>query len=175
MNEAQPTSKVRPKKWLFGCLWLFVSFCLLNLAWCYYNPNNRFPPAALSALRSDPEAVFYSIDPWPEPESGDPTLRFHGHKIVGQTRLLNQADRDTIVDHIQSATHGAWVHSACFDPRHAFSAHGPDGIYDFLLCFQCGQARVIHPDGSYKWVDLNGNSHFLNDYLTAHGVALPSR
>lgn len=173
MSELQPTTNDHPKKRRFGCLWLFVGFCLIGLAWCRYTPLNRFPSDALSALRSDPEAVFYSIDPWPETD--DQTSGFHGHQIVGQIRLASSSDRDAFVDRITAATQGALDHAACFDPRHAFRAHGASGVFDFLLCFQCGRAEVYHPDGRSEMILITGGPDFFNDYLKAHGVSLPSR
>lgn len=173
MIESQQPTNEHPKKRRFGCLWLFVGFCLFSLAWCSYTPLNRFPADALAALRSDPEAVFYSVDP--SPEIDDQTSRFHGYPIVGQIRLASSSDRAAIVDRMAVATHGAWDRAACFDPRHAFRALGAKGVFDFLLCFQCGQAQVYHPDGRSEMILITGSPDFFDDYLKAHEVSLPSR
>lgn len=170
MSEPQISDSPPPKKRRFGCLWVFGAFCLLCLGWCQFTPLNRFSSASLRALRSDPEATFFSIEPWP----GDDQMQgFRGYQIVGQYRLAMQGDRDAIANMIASATHGAWDRAACFDPRHAFRARGSDGIYDFLLCFECGQAIVYRPDGQSESVLITGRPDFLNDYLRAHSVALP--
>jgi hypothetical protein len=170
MTESQISSSQPSKKRRHGCLLFFAAFCLLCLGWCHFTPLNRFSSASLRALRSDPDAVFYSIEPWP---SENEQQGFRGHMIVGQHRLAIESDRDAVADMIASATHGAWDSAACFDPRHAFRARGSDGIYDFLLCFECGQAIVYRPDGKSESVLITGRADFLNDYLRAHSVALP--
>jgi hypothetical protein len=170
MSEQQTSDSPPPSKRRFGCIWVFVAFCLLGLGWCHYTPLNRFSSASLRALRSDSEAVFYSIEPWPEENLKQ---GFRGHQIVGQYRLAAQSDRDAIADMISGATHGAWDAAACFDPRHAFRARGSDGIYDFLLCFQCGEAVVYRPDGKTDSIFITGKADFLNDFLRSHAVPLP--
>lgn len=173
MSESPELTHEHPKKRRFGCLWLLLGFCCLNLAWCHYNPLNRFPDTALAALRSDPQAIFYSLDP--HERTNDKTSGFHVYQIVGQTALTHASEREALVDRIAASTHGAWNPSACFDPRHAFRAHAASGIFDFLLCFKCGRAQIHHPDGRQEMIFINHDSEFLDEYLTAHGVSLPTR
>ena len=153
---------------------LGTGFCMFVVVGLVYPLlMNSFPADALAALRGDPDAVFYSIDPMPG--QGDPTTGFRGHKIVGEIRLTNPADREAIADRIAASAHGAWERAGCFDPRHAFHARGTSGAYDFLVCFQCGQADVYHPNGRTETIRITGSPDFFNEFLTAHGVSLPSR
>jgi len=170
MSEDHSNDSHPPRRRRFGCLWAGGAFCLIVLGWCHYTPLNRFSSASLAALRSDSEAVFYSIEPWPD---DDPMKGFHGHEIVGQKRVDDTDIRESFADFIATSTHGAWDRAACFDPRHAFRARGSDGVYDFLLCFQCGQAVVYSPDGRREWVLIVGKPDLLNDYLRQHSIPRP--
>jgi hypothetical protein len=170
--EASTDNKTSPAKWgCGGCLVLLVAF--IGFAWTmlHFTPWNRFPEGALEALRQDPGAIFYSL----EPGSGDKPEGFQGYEIVGQITLNDASDRNEIVERLAAATIGAWdAGAACFDPRHGFRAHGPGGTTDFLLCFECGKAVVYFPDGSSEWIGMTGKGDFFNDYLKGHNVALPS-
>ena len=136
MSARQSWNGYSPKKRRLAGLWVFVVLCLLGalgFAWLRFTPLNRFSAASLRALRSDPEAVFYSIEPWSEANGQQ---GFRGHHIVGQHRLAVQGEREAIAGWIAAAARGAWDRAACFNPRHGFRARGPEGTYDFLLCFE---------------------------------------
>ena len=173
MSARQSWNGYSPKKRRLAGLWVFVVLCLLGalgFAWLRFTPLNRFSAASLRALRSDPEAVFYSIEPWSEANGQQ---GFRGHHIVGQHRLAVQGEREAIAGWIAAAARGAWDRAACFNPRHGFRARGPEGTYDFLLCFECGQAVVHGPEGRSELVLITGRPDFLDGYLRAHSVALP--
>jgi len=62
---------------------------------------------------------------------------------------------------------------ACFEPRHGFKMTGPDGTYEFLLCFQCLQAHVYLADGSFRRLAIHGGGEALNHFLVTHHIPLP--
>lgn len=162
----------RPKRGCRGCLTVVGVVVVLLLGWCHYTPNNRFPAAALNAVAHDPKGIFYSLAPRDYATGEQGIGEFRGVTVLGQTTLTDRADREAIVDAIAAASRGAWDHAACFDPRHGFRAVSAEGTYDFLLCFACGGAQVFLPDGSTKWVLIQGDVDFFNRYLSEHGVPL---
>jgi len=175
MSDAIPVPTPPPrrkKRW--GCLTLLALVCLLGLAWCHYTPLNRFPKELLTALQQDSEAIFYSLDPhpWLSSASHSDSTSFQGNAVFGQTRLDNAEDRSAMAALLEAATHGAWDYSACFYPRHGFRIHSPSGVYDLVLCFECGKAAVHAPDGRIKYVKIAGKPDFLNAYLRARSIPL---
>lgn len=161
----------RKKRW--GCLTLLALVCLLGLAWCHHTPLNRFPKEVITALQQDSEAILYSLDYRFDSARFSSATGFHGNAIFGQTRLDNAEDRRAMAALLEAATHGAWDYSACFYPRHGFRIHSPSGVYDLVLCFECGKAAVHAPDGRIKYVRIAGKPDFLNAYLRARSILQP--
>lgn len=160
------------KRGCCGCLIIAVVLVVMQLGWCCYTPNNRFPSSALNAVANDPEGIFYSLEPrdYTTGERGIGT--FNEFVVLGKTTLADPADRDAVVHAIAAATYGAWNHAACFEPRHGFRATSAEGTYDFLLCFACGHAYVHLPDGGKEKVLIQGTGDFFNRYLSEHGIPL---
>lgn len=128
--------------------------------------KDRFPVAAIQALRNDPNAVFYALDP--EPTAQDARESIERYRILGQVVLSAAADREQLASAVAAASAGAWeTGMACFHPRHAFRASGRKGKYEMLLCFECGKAVVMHPDGREQKVPILDRPHEFNLYLRA--------
>lgn len=154
---------------------IVVVLVALQLCWCYYTPNNRFPSVALDAVAHDPGTIFYSLEPESRFEDNEGKETFHGYVVLGKTTLADRADRNAMVHAIAAATYGAWDEFACFDPRHGFRATRPEGTYEFLLCFACNHAAVHLPDGSKHKVLIQGTGEFFNRYLSEHSIPLSKR
>ncbi|OAI58016.1 hypothetical protein AYO49_01540 [Verrucomicrobiaceae bacterium SCGC AG-212-N21] len=144
------------------------------MGWCSFRQGEPFPPEALAALENDPNAVLYSIDPWPE-EDADESVGLRGHKIMGQMVLSSAEDRKFFARALDRATRGAFEGAACFDPRHAFRATGPAGTYEFFVCFACGRTRVRMPDGNWLPFVISGDSKVFNRFLKEHNIPLAER
>jgi len=160
-----------------GCIFALAVLAILiaiAAACIIYTPHNRFPSAALEALTADKNAVIYSLRPMGPSnlKDNDRPGFFRGHEIIGQTQVSSSEDRALFAGELARSTQGRWDAAACFDPRHAFRASGPSGTFDFLLCYQCGRALVIGPDGRVKQILMGGKPDALNQYLTRHGIAL---
>lgn len=164
-------SKARWARW--GCLTLLAIIVIFPLSWCHFTPGNRFPEEVLKALRDDPAATFYSIEPWPDREHQ--ASGFQGHEIAGKIVLQSSADREFLARALHRSTLGAWDRMACFDPRHAFRVTGEAGAYELLLCFDCGQASVLMPDGSRRNVLIRDGVDTFNEFLKSHGIPLPKQ
>lgn len=163
-----------PRKKSNGCIIALAVLAILIAiasAWIIYTPHNRYPAAGLEALRTDKNAVIYSLRPR-GPSNEDISGTFHGHGIIGQATLSSAVDRALFADGLAVSTKGVWDAAACFDPHHGFRATGPSGTFDFVLCYGCGRAQVYHPDGHLEEILFHGRPEALNEYLTRHGIAL---
>ena len=168
---AYPAKKPRG---CLGCLGIVLMLILMLVLLLYFNPSNRFPAPALEALRSDPKALIYSLDPSELPRTEPATTpAFHHFRILGETTLGEQEERNLCAHELQHATHWAWEEEACFMPRHGFRVTGPEGVYDFVVCFACGQAEVYLNGETIRHVRIQGRSEALNRLLKAHQVPLP--
>jgi hypothetical protein len=155
-----------------GCIALLAAVVLLAFGWCHYTPFNRFEPAALAAIRDDAQAVIYALDPM---GGIDENRGFHGYDILGQATIEDEAQRREIADRLAEATHGAWDEASCFMPRHGLRAQGRDGVFDFVICFECGKTFVYHSGGDFKNVRIWASPDFLNKCLRDRGIELPNR
>lgn len=135
-----------------------------------YTPFNYFPAEVVEALRTDPEATLFSIDPLSNPEESKGGLR--NHFIHGKVALGTAQDRNALTNVLTESTRGAWEGAVCFNPRHALRATGPKGTYDLLICFECGRARVYHPDGRTQMVFIRASADEYDSYLKARSIPL---
>jgi hypothetical protein len=185
MNETKSHHRkslmAQPPWWL--CL-LIVLIAVGYVLW-QHTPSNRFPSAALQALRQDDHAVLYSLEPNQEMNPDSPRELLHRYPVLGKTELSSARDREMLETLLEDSTHGVRDAAACFEPRHALRIKGPQGTYDLLLCYSCGHARVYLPDGTEQNLliknklsentqdDARSALKVLNTYLVHHGIPLP--
>lgn len=159
-----------------GCTTMLVVGLLLLIAGLVeyrYTPFNYFPSEVVEALREDPEATLFSIDPYSD--ASDPQDSLRNHHIYGKTVLGTAEDRDTLVNVLTESTRGAWEGAACFDPRHALRVTGPKGTYDLIICFGCGRVHVYHPDGRKQLVLIRASAEKYDNFLKSRNIPLSER
>jgi hypothetical protein len=122
------------------------------------------------------EMALFSIDPEMKSEeirkSKEGSL-FHDYIVLGSTNIINRNDQYKIAEDIKNAvnsSHGAFL---CFDPRHGVRVSDGKVVYDFLICFECGEMKVYSSDGSVESVMIGGSKDVLNEILIKAKVPLP--
>ena len=79
--------------------------------------------------------------------------RFHGFPILGKVGALSEAEllrvREALVETLRPVQEDR-APSLCFFPRHGICVENPGVHVDILLCFECGEARIIcrKPEGT---------------------------
>lgn len=84
--------------------------------------------------------------------------------VYDQTVVSDAVGKEELIEAIRQALNptGMMTVASCFDPHHAVST--ADGETSLLLCFECGQAKVITPRGD-RMVPINRNMKPLFDSL----------
>jgi hypothetical protein len=107
-----------------------------------------FPPAVLAILEAPDAAEVMTIDPEPVEEECPGLL--HGYPVRGTVRVPTPVRRRQVGQALIAANRSGHGWAACFDP-HYFDPHyavrlsrGGRGA-DFLICFACGNVRVVGP------------------------------
>jgi hypothetical protein len=77
-------------------------------------------------------------------ENSDPTNGFQGWTVLGKTAISQATVRKKLVDALAAGLEGQeGVPAWCFEPRHAIRVVHGGRVLDFLICFQCWDARVL--------------------------------
>ncbi len=100
----------------------------------------------LNSLRQAPEMSVYLIRPIPNPENPN---NFHGYPIVGKVEFVSSESRQAIVECLSEAIDFGYSQQACFVPHHAIRACIEGKNHDFVICFECCEARE-YVDGATK-------------------------
>lgn len=157
--------------------WLLVAGICGFMIQMFLTPFNRFPDPVLKVFREAEKVEVLTLDPRGESSddksanASDPS-RFHGFGIVDRTVVSSAADREKLAAMLNEATWGAWKVAACFYPRHAFRVHHASGVWDILLCFQCGQARIHRPDGVLEGTSIGDRPDAMNACFRDLGLKL---
>lgn len=112
---------------------------------------SQFTNAVLWLLEAPDQMEVLSLSPWhPNDEDEDAEVPsgpgfLYGHRIRGTARVPT-ADRRTAVARVLVASNhegNGWA--LCFDPHYAVRVSRGNLSAVFLICFWCGNARVIGP------------------------------
>ena len=129
---------------------------------------------ALKALLDAKKGVIYSLEPTEEPKAGDPT--FHTYKVLGHAELNPQqmaTAMNVFVVALARSGGATNVGVLCrIQPRHALSIVAGGHIYDYLLCFQCGQLEVFVDNTDIGIVTAGRSPEVLNNLLTSLKIPL---
>ncbi|MES2790775.1 MAG: hypothetical protein V4719_14280 [Planctomycetota bacterium] len=118
--------------------------------------------------------VFYSIkSPGNAPQHLEALEKLHGYEVLGKIDIKDMKTREAVVAAFrEGAPGGDGPFASCFFPRHAISTIVAGKRIDYVICFECGQYRIIQGD---KWVvkSVSGApSSTFNSILTQAGVTL---
>ena len=123
-------------------------------------PENNIPKAAAQALAHPSQVILYSLEP--EPRNQPP--EFSGYRLLGQVELGPQQARQAIAAFRAAAAGWDHVTAICFNPRHALRVVSGGKNYDFVLCYECHQMRIIG-DGKLVTLGAAGSPEVLNNLL----------
>ncbi|WP_137973771.1 hypothetical protein [Pseudomonas sp. F(2018)] len=134
----------------------------------------------LEAIANAQEVAFFSLSP-ADPKrylegicAGDCYL---GWPSLGHSELSGQP-RQTVLDGLV-----AWVEAPepqfmamCFSPRHGVSIKARGHVYDFVVCYECGSARVskdsVHLATLYSPASNNQLEKEWDGILSSHNLPL---
>jgi len=138
-------------------------------------PPNSIPPQALQALQSAITGTLYSLDPGMM--AGAPGDKaFHNHHVLGQAEL-DLKQMVTASSAFQSAV-ANWNPSMgmalCFNPRHGLRVTANGHVFDFVLCYECGQLYIYEDDKNIASLGAIGTPDILNNLLSTAKVPLPA-
>lgn len=103
---------------------------------------------------------------------------FYGWPVLGTTRLTAPGEIATIRDEL-----GRWLAAPepeaialCFSPRHGVRVRDGEHVYDFVICYECGELD-LHVDFSEDSVQKfrGGDQEILDALFRAHDVLYPPR
>ncbi|WP_417384005.1 hypothetical protein [Gimesia sp.] len=108
--------------------------------------GDKMPADAAAALKEAPEWELFSLNPCIE-EDPDDASRFHGWKILGSTRITDATTRQQLLQSLEeSVAANPGIVAACFSPRHGIRVKYKEQQHDFVICFECYQARWYTDD-----------------------------
>ena len=115
-------------------------------------PYPNVLPPQVDRFLADGEFELLSLDPTILTEKQRRRLRgklFHGYRVLGRVDIPKGAQREQLVQALQSAlTTAGYGLAYCFDPRHAIRASVGAQTIDLLICFECYKISVHLPDTS---------------------------
>ena len=86
----------------------------------------------------------YSLEPGVYGDADVPDAKtFHGHKILGETRIEDTTTRKRIYSAFRRGVndHDGSV-AACFTPHHGLQLQTGKSFLDMVICFKCAQVKV---------------------------------
>jgi len=105
--------------------------------------------------------------------SKDPHARLVHWRILGQTELLANQQRQTAITTLAEAIENFDGRVArCFEPRHALRVRAARGTYDFVICFACNSVGVWQGEKRVVTAGITGTQEPLDRILTAAKVPL---
>lgn len=169
MNQTDPSPKPKSKikKWISR---LVIYALCLAAANAFLTPFNHYPPELLRALRDDAALEALTLDPQGWPSESEHSL--HKFDIVDQKTVPGAADREELAAALRASTWGAGTVASCFNPRHAFKIHTSEGVWEVLICFGCGQARIHRPDGTLDGLAIRMQDGRMNEVFRKLGLKL---
>ena len=151
-----------------------ISFALLIiiLSGC---STSGLPTNASRALRNAETLELFSLDPEIRDKTDDPTT-FHGWVILGSTKLQDGNLRDSLIDALEKGVaENDGAAAGCYDPRHGIRGTYNGKQHDFVICFQCFQARWYIDDVENQGFLLSQSPQPTFDKLLRDAsVALPA-
>jgi hypothetical protein len=118
-------------------------------------PQSIFPQTLLDLLESPDEIEVMSIQPMVlvESEDGEGSVErpgtgpgfLHGYRIRGVARVPTADRRRTVAQALVTANREGIGWANCFDPHHAVRVSKGGQVAEMLICFWCGNVKVIGP------------------------------
>lgn len=129
----------------------------------------------LPGLTDPDELALYSIDgrhrqPEEPPAAGE---TFHGYPVYGAVALTDPAARRAVASAVRAGLVEPDISAAaCFWPRHGVRVTAGGRTTDYVICFECHQARIYA--GGRRKARLTGRTPqaVLDRYLAEAGVPL---
>ena len=140
----------------------------------------RLPQDAVDALNTGTKFELYSIEPGPlslKPKHLKPEEDFYGFKMLGHVALTDPKKRSIAVGVVMDAIHHSDFHrmAMCFFPRHALQVTANGRIFDFVICYQCGQIKLYEKGAVVAAIGIPESpqgSAALNKLLSDAGIPL---
>ncbi len=150
----------------------FFTMTLIMLGTCAKaadSPTWNQPSALdLSSLQKSQKITVYLISSTAHPGESD---AFHGYPIVGKVTFTSPECKQAILECLNEAIDFGYSQQLCFSPHHAIRACIDGKNDDFVICFECCQARE-YVDGSKAPVQTYTVSPY---YGTVLNVMLKSK
>ena len=101
-----------------------------------------FPAGSRSILRESDTLILYRLTGSAfRTEKGD--FGFDGYPMVGKTIIRDKATRQKIITAYEEGLADTNFSAACFNPRHGIRVEKNKQRLDLVICFSCGQVKVI--------------------------------
>ena len=99
---------------------------------------------------------------------------FHGHPVLGQIEIITPEAKKSIVDALDKAVKPVdGMLPKCFEPRHGIRVSRLGMDVDYLICFECYQARKFSFLQFYETLSTNDSPQkTLNVHLKRAGIPL---
>jgi hypothetical protein len=130
--------------------------------------------AAKETLTGAKEIELLSLDPSEKKTEQDKDT-FHGWKVLGSTKITDEATRKKLTREIETAIDGTRQNDKkqCFIPRHGLRAKAGDRTVEFLICFQCGRVVVYGEKEAIQSPGIRkAPEPFFDELLKKAGVPL---
>jgi hypothetical protein len=112
-------------------------------------PQPWFPAAVLAILEAPDAVEVMSLDPAPsdgeDEEVKEGSGLLYGHRIRGVVRVPTADRRRAVGRALATANREGDGWALCFDPHYAVRVSRGGQTAVFLVCFWCGNVRVIGP------------------------------
>jgi hypothetical protein len=133
----------------------------------------RLPRSAVRALESADTYEVLSLDPR-RPDSASPN-DFHRYRVLGKTSVTDPSTRTRLNESLRKAVEPIYTSlPKCFNPRHGVRVTHAGQTTEFLICFECHQARLWQDGGpAGHWVTDGTPKALFDAVLRAAGVPLP--
>ncbi len=136
----------------------------------------NLPKIALNILENSKKIIYLTIDPKiSENSQGD--KYFHKFPILSKIEIIYNNDKidfiNQLYDNISNADYSV---ARCFYPRHGIRIINENDTWDWVICFQCGFARVYKSSQKHFYeINLKDNPKYFNDLAISSGMSLNER
>jgi hypothetical protein len=139
-------------------------------------PDDRdphtLPPAAKDVLERAEKMELFSLHP--ERPDGEVKEAFRGWKVLGKTEVADAATRKRLAEaFVKGVSEYKEGPAKCFNPRHGVRATVGGKTAEFVICFECYQARVTAGGKDELVLVSRSPAAAFDAVLRKAGVALP--
>ena len=100
--------------------------------------NPKLSDAELKFINGTSEVELFSLNVGPEDKHAE---RIEGYQFKSKKVITAKADKQELIDALQTGILEGTDIARCFNPRHALRFKGATETHDFIICFECRQVK----------------------------------